>query len=108
MRAELGNIRQPRTWGGRGRRGPESWRGRGEDGSPGLKMRPPNRRHRRTSPHPTGKPPTVKWVFVLLFLASAVYVHLRGRVRHRLGRQLLDHSTFMAPINVLMYAFSRV
>lgn len=50
----------------------------------------------------------MKWVFVLLFLASAVYVHLRGRVRHRLGRQLLDHSTFMAPINVLMYAFSRV
>ncbi|MFE0502172.1 lipid A hydroxylase LpxO [Lysobacter soli] len=50
----------------------------------------------------------MKWVFVLLFLASAVYVHYRGRVRHRLGRQLLDHSTFMAPINVLMYAFSRV
>jgi beta-hydroxylase len=52
--------------------------------------------------------PTVKWVFVFLFLASAVYVHLRGKVRHRLGRQLLDHSTFMAPINVLMYACSRV
>ncbi|MGO4222653.1 lipid A hydroxylase LpxO [Lysobacter sp. TAF61] len=50
----------------------------------------------------------VKWVFVFLFLASAVYVHFRGKVRHRLGRQLLDHSTFMAPINVLMYAFSRV
>ena len=50
----------------------------------------------------------MKWVFVLLFLASAVYVHFRGKVRHRLGRQLLDHSTFMAPVNVLMYAFSRV
>ncbi|MDI9238789.1 aspartyl/asparaginyl beta-hydroxylase domain-containing protein [Lysobacter sp. LF1] len=50
----------------------------------------------------------MKWVFVLLFVACAVHVHLRGRVRHRLGRQLLDHSTFMAPINVLMYAFSRV
>ncbi len=50
----------------------------------------------------------MKWVFVLLFLAAAVYVHYRGRVRHRLGRQLLDHSTFMAPINVLMYALSRV
>ena len=58
--------------------------------------------------HPTGNPSTVKWVFVFAFLASAVYVHLRGKVRHRLGRQLLDHSTFMAPINVLMYAFSRV
>ncbi|RPE79547.1 lipid A hydroxylase LpxO [Vulcaniibacterium tengchongense] len=50
----------------------------------------------------------MKWVLVLLFVASAVYVHLRGKVRHRLGRQLLDHSTFMAPVNVLMYAFSRV
>lgn len=61
-------------------------------------------------PHPTAllDVPTVKWVFVFLFLASAVYVHLRGKVRHRLGRQLLDHSTFMAPINVLMYACSRV
>ncbi|WP_203323457.1 lipid A hydroxylase LpxO [Pseudoxanthomonas beigongshangi] len=53
-------------------------------------------------------PPTVKWVLVFLFVACAVYVHFRGRVRHRLGRQLLDHSTFMAPINVLMYACSRV
>ncbi|MBF6025920.1 lipid A hydroxylase LpxO [Lysobacter niastensis] len=50
----------------------------------------------------------MKWALLLLFIASAVYVHLRGRVRHRFGRQLLDHSTFMAPVNVLMYAFSRV
>ena len=50
----------------------------------------------------------MKWLFVVLFLACAVYVHRRGRVRHRLGRQLLDHSTFMAPVNVLMYACSRV
>ncbi|MFC3551528.1 lipid A hydroxylase LpxO [Lysobacter cavernae] len=50
----------------------------------------------------------MKWVIVFAFLASAVYVHYRGKVRHRLGRQLLDHSTFMAPVNVLMYAFSRV
>jgi beta-hydroxylase len=50
----------------------------------------------------------VKWVFVFLFVASALYVHFRGKVRHRVGRQVLDHSTFMAPINVLMYAFSRV
>lgn len=50
----------------------------------------------------------MKWVFVVLFLACAAYVHFRGRVRHRLGRQLLDHSTFMAPVNVLMYLCSRV
>src|SRR5215510_768611 len=64
--------------------------------------RPPGAR-----PYPTGNP-SVKWVFVLLFLASAVYVHYRGKVRHRLSRQLLDHSTFMAPINALMYLCSRV
>ena len=47
-------------------------------------------------------------VFVLLFAASGAYVHLRGRVRHKAGRQVFDHSTFTAPINVFMYAFSRV
>jgi beta-hydroxylase len=29
-------------------------------------------------------------------------------VRHKVGRQVFDHSTFTAPINVFMYAFSRV
>jgi len=42
------------------------------------------------------------------WVAAAVYVHWRGRVRHRLRRQLTDHSTFFAPLNVLMYAASAV
>lgn len=50
----------------------------------------------------------MKWVILAIFVASAAYVHLRGRVRLRLGRQLTDHSTFMAPLNVLLYACSRV
>ena len=50
----------------------------------------------------------IKWTLIAAFLAAALYVHLRGRVRHRLSRQITDHSTFMAPINVVMYAFSRV
>ncbi|TAN08531.1 MAG: lipid A hydroxylase LpxO [Rhodanobacteraceae bacterium] len=50
----------------------------------------------------------MKWIVLAIFVASALYVHFRGRERHRLVRQLTDHSTFMAPINVLMYAFSRV
>jgi beta-hydroxylase len=50
----------------------------------------------------------MKWLILLAFLASAAYVHLRGRVRLRLSRQITDHSTFMAPLNVLMYACSRV
>jgi beta-hydroxylase len=40
--------------------------------------------------------------------ASTVYVHFRGRERLRPGRQLGDHSTYLAPYNVLMYAGSAV
>jgi beta-hydroxylase len=43
-------------------------------------------------------------VFVLCVLA----VHLRGRVRLRFTRQLVDHSALFAPYNLLMYAFSAV
>jgi beta-hydroxylase len=42
------------------------------------------------------------------FLGSALAVHFRGRVRLGFGRQLTDHSTIMAPYNVLMYLFSAV
>ena len=51
---------------------------------------------------------SAKYLLLGLFVASAIYIHLRGRVRHRFGRQLTDHSTIFAPYNVLMYAFSRV
>jgi len=37
-----------------------------------------------------------------------IYVHLRGRVRLRPWRQMTDHSMYLAPINVLLYACSRV
>ncbi len=49
-----------------------------------------------------------KLVLLALFIASAIYVHRRGRVRHRLARQLTDHSTFFAPLNVPLYLFSKV
>ena len=49
-----------------------------------------------------------KFLVLYLFIASAVYVHYRGRVRHGFFRQLSDHSSLMAPYNVLMYAFSAV
>ncbi|GAA5232299.1 lipid A hydroxylase LpxO [Verticiella sediminum] len=50
----------------------------------------------------------MKWLILALFVVSAIVVHFRGRVRHTFTRQALDHSTFTAPINVFMYAFSRV
>lgn len=46
------------------------------------------------------------WV-LLCFLASAVYIHLRGRVRFPLKRAL-DFTILIAPVNALMYLFSRV
>lgn len=49
----------------------------------------------------------LKLIIVALYVASIAYVHLRGRVRHKLGRQLSDHSTFLAPINCFLYLFSK-
>ena len=48
--------------------------------------------------------------FVLLYLlaASTIYVHFRGPERLRIARQLDDHSTYLAPYNMLMYAGSAV
>jgi beta-hydroxylase len=40
------------------------------------------------------------------FVASALYIHYRGKVKHRFTRQLSDHSTVLAPYNALMYLFS--
>src|SRR3954466_12772605 len=47
-------------------------------------------------------------IAVYCLVASVLAVHFRGRVRLGFGRQLTDHSTFMAPYNVLMYMFSAV
>jgi beta-hydroxylase len=49
-----------------------------------------------------------KFVVVYVFVAAALFVHFRGRVRHSLVKQLTDHSTIMAPYNALMYLFSAV
>jgi beta-hydroxylase len=46
-------------------------------------------------------------VVLIIFIAAALYVHLRGRVRFGLLRALTDFSVFLAPFNALMYLFSR-
>lgn len=51
--------------------------------------------------------PYIKLAIVAAFIVSTIYVHRRGRVRLGFWRQLTDHSTFMAPINCVMYLFSR-
>jgi beta-hydroxylase len=50
----------------------------------------------------------IKIALPLLFLSTASYAHFRGRVRLKLRRQIGDHSTLMAPYNMLMYLFSAV
>jgi beta-hydroxylase len=51
----------------------------------------------------------MRWFFLLIFLAGAIYTHRRGKVRHgSFFRQLGDHSTFTAPLNGIAYWFSKV
>ena len=49
-----------------------------------------------------------RFLILIVFIVSGIIIHYRGKVRHKLSRQLLDHSTIMAPYNALMYLFSAV
>lgn len=51
---------------------------------------------------------SLKYAIVFLFASSTLYTHFRGKKRLKFIRQLVNHSTFMAPINVFMYLFSKV
>jgi beta-hydroxylase len=51
---------------------------------------------------------SVKFILFYILIISTVIVHYRGKVRYKFFRQLTDHSTFMAPINIPMYALSGV
>ena len=50
----------------------------------------------------------IKWIILAIFILSALYIQQRGKVRHSFYRQFFDHSTILAPINYLMYIFSKV
>ncbi|HWU69321.1 MAG TPA: aspartyl/asparaginyl beta-hydroxylase domain-containing protein [Stenotrophobium sp.] len=50
----------------------------------------------------------IKIAVAMMFLLGGTYVHFRGKVRHRFQRQLLDHSTVMAPYNMFVYWRSAV
>lgn len=49
----------------------------------------------------------LRHAILLIFVSSALYIHWRGKVRFPLKRAL-DFTVLLAPVNVLMYAFSRV
>ena len=51
---------------------------------------------------------TPKFFVLYAYIASVMFIHFRSKVRLRFGRQLLEHSGFMAPFNSLMYLFSAV
>jgi beta-hydroxylase len=51
---------------------------------------------------------SVKFIILYTLIISTVIVHYRGKIRYKFFRQLSDHSTFMAPINIPMYALSEV
>lgn len=48
-------------------------------------------------------------MLLTIFILCAIYVQNRGKVAHAsFKRRLTDHSNFLAPINCLFYAFSKV
>jgi beta-hydroxylase len=51
-------------------------------------------------------PPLRYWV-LMVFVASALYAHFRGRVRFKIVRALTDFTVLLAPVNAVMYLFSR-
>lgn len=50
----------------------------------------------------------VALIIIGIFIISVVYAHSRGVEKQKFSRQLFDHSTFMAPINMFMTGLSRL
>ena len=50
----------------------------------------------------------LKWLVLIAWVGSILFAHFRGRVRLPLGRQMLDHSILLAPVNAFMVLTSRV
>jgi beta-hydroxylase len=50
----------------------------------------------------------MKLALLCFYLLSIFHIHFRGKVRLPFMRQLFDHSSFMAPINLFMHVFSKV
>jgi beta-hydroxylase len=51
---------------------------------------------------------TARNILLAIFLSTAIYVQLRGRVHHKFSRLFADHANLFAPYNTLMYLFSAV
>jgi beta-hydroxylase len=51
---------------------------------------------------------SLKFIILYVYIISTAYAQFRGKVRLKFMRQVVNHSTLMAPINALMYLFSAV
>ena len=47
-------------------------------------------------------------IIIGIFILSVIYTHSRGKVKQTIKRQLFDHATFLAPINLFMTQCSRL
>ncbi|MEJ4042825.1 aspartyl/asparaginyl beta-hydroxylase domain-containing protein [Erwinia sp. SLM-02] len=48
----------------------------------------------------------VALIILSIFAIAVIYAHSRGVEKQKFSRQLFDHSTFMAPVNMFMTGFS--
>lgn len=51
---------------------------------------------------------TPKFIILYIYVISVAYTQFRGKEKLPFLRQIVNHSTFMAPINVFMYLFSAI
>lgn len=49
-----------------------------------------------------------KFIILYIYIISVAYTQFRGKVRLKFLRQIVNHSTFVAPVNAIMYLFSAV
>lgn len=47
-------------------------------------------------------------IILAIFFISFLYTYYRGKERLKVSRQLFDHSTFLAPVNMFMTGFSKL
>ena len=50
----------------------------------------------------------MKYIVFGIYFVCILFVHFRGKARLRFSRQFFDHSSFVSPINVFIYLFSKV
>ena len=49
-----------------------------------------------------------KFIILFIYVISVAYTQFRGKVRLSFLRQVVNHSTLVAPVNALMYLFSAI